>query len=235
MHLWGKKRESAKVRSSVREDWCTQLPDEKNRMFDSIVHRWESAYAVFSVSLDHAMALRAKGKLTRARQCVDIAAAAVTDLTEPLASSCRTLEKWGRHLAVPPTVASLNPSFYRSESARQNAQWNQLMHRVLFGSRSRFLHKLRVLEMSVSALGNEFHREAEELAAGLHIHPDSSWPRLDELHYDVNTCLRETVVVLKSFMLALPPKSLTFFHDELSAAGSLAREMVRPIPSRVPR
>ena len=165
MHLWGKKRESAKVRSSVREDWCTQLPDEKNRMFDSIVHRWESAYAVFSVSLDHAMALRAKGKLTRARQCVDIAAAAVTDLTEPLASSCRTLEKWGRHLAVPPTVASLNPSFSRSESARQNAQWNQLMHRVLFGSRSRFLHKLRVLEMSVSALGNEFHREAEELAS----------------------------------------------------------------------
>lgn len=235
MLFWGKKRDSAKVRSSVKEDWFTQLPDEKSRVFDSIVHEWESAYAVFSISLDDAMALRAKGKLTGAKQCVDIAASVVTDLTEPLASSCRTLEKWGRQLAVPPSVVALNPSFYRSESARQNAQWNQMMHRVLFGSRSRFLHKLRVLEMSVSTLGNEFHHEAEELAAGLHIHPGSSWPRLDELHYDVNTCLRETVVVLKSFMLALPPKSLTFFHDELSAAASLAREMVRPIPSRVPR
>jgi len=235
MLFWGKGRDSGKSRGSVREDWFTQLPEEKNRIFDNIVHEWESSYAVFSISLDDAMALRAKGKLTRAKQCVDIAASVVTDLTEPLASSCRTLEKWGRHLAVPPAVVALNPSFYRSESARQNAQWNQLMHRVLFGSRSRFLHKLRVLEMSVTTLGNEFHKEAEELAAGLHIHPDSSWPRLDELHYDVNTCLRETVVVLKSFMLALPPKSLSFFYDELNTAASTAREIVHPLAPRVPR
>lgn len=235
MYFWGKRRDSAKLRSSVKEAWFTQLPDEKSRIFDSIVHEWESAYTVFSISLDDAMALRAKGKLTRAKQCVDIAASVVTDLTEPLASSCRTLEKWGRHLAAPPSVAALDPSFYRSDSARQNAQWNQLTHRILFGSRSRFLHKLRVLEVSVSALGDEFHREAEELAAGLHVHPDSSWPRLDELHYDVNTCLRETVVVLKSFMLALPPKSLTLFYDELNAAASSARETVRPVAPRVPR
>jgi hypothetical protein len=233
--FWGKKRDSAIARSSVKEDWRTRLPDEKNRIFESIVREWEEAYAVFSIPLDDAMALRAKGKLTGARQCVEIAATVVTDLTAPLASSCRTLEKWGRQLAVPPAVAALNPSFYRSEFARQNAQWNQLMHRVLFGSRSRYMHKLRVLEMSVSALGDEFHREAEELSSGAHPHPDSCWPRLDELHYDVNTCLRETVVVLKSFMLALPPKNLAFFHGELNQASLAAREALRSPLTRVPR
>ena len=233
--LWRKERESAIARTSVKEDWCTRLPAEKNRVFDSIVREWEDAYAVFSVPLDDAMALHAEGKLMHARQCVEIAAAVVTDLTAPLAASCRTLETWGRQLAAPPAVAALNPSFYRSEAAQQNAQWNQLMHRILFGSRSRFLHKLRVLEMSVSALADEFHREAEELSAGVRIRPDSSWLKLDELHYDVNTCLRETVVVLKSFILALPPKNLALFHNDLSAAASAAREALRAPASRVPR
>lgn len=235
MFFWARKRGSAKARSSVKEDWFAQLPDEKNQVFDSIIHEWESAYAVFSVSLDDAMSLRAKGKLARARQCVDIAASVVSGLTEPLASSCRTIEKWGRQLDAPPSVAAPDPSYYRSDSARQNAQWNQLVHHVRFGSRSRFLHKLRTLETSVSTLGNEFHREAGELAAGVHVHPDSTWPKLDELHDDVNTCLRETIVMLKSFMLALPPKSLAFFYRELNDASSSARETVQPPIPRVPR
>jgi hypothetical protein len=233
--FWRKKRDSAIARCSVKEAWCAHLPEDKKNIFDNIVREWEEAYAVFSIPLDDAMALRAEGHLTRARQCVEIAATVVTGLTAPLVSSCRTLEKWGRQLAVPPSVAALNPSFYRSESARQNAQWNQLMHRVLFGGRSRYLHKLRVLEMSVCALGDEFHREAEELSTGAHLHPDDCWPRLDELHYDVNTCLRETVVVLKSFILALPPKNVAFFYSELNEASLAAREALRSPVSRVHR
>jgi hypothetical protein len=233
--FWRKKRDSAVARSSVREDWCTRLPEEKKNIFDSIVREWEEAYAVFSIPLDDAMSLRAEGALTRARQCVEIAATVVTDLTAPLASSCRTLEKWGRHLAVPPAVAALNPAFYRSEFARQNAQWNQLTHHVLFGCRSRYMHKLRVLQTSVNTLGEEFHREAEELSSGVHPRPHACWPRLDELHYDVNTCLRETVVVLKSFLLALPPKNLALFHGELNEASFAARETLRSALSRVHR
>lgn len=233
--FWGRKHESAIARSSVREDWCAQLPDEKKTVFESIVREWEEAYTIFSVPLDDAVSLRAEGALLRARQCVEIAAAVVIDLTAPLASSCRTLEGWGRHLAVPPAVAALNPSFYRSEAARQNAQWNQLTHHILFGGRSRYMHKLRVLQISVSDLGEEFHREAEELSSGVHLRPDACWPRLDELHYDVNTCLRETVVVLKSFLLALPPKNVAVFHDELKEASLAARETPRLPVSRVHR
>jgi hypothetical protein len=233
--FWSTKGDSALILSSVREDWRAPLPAEKSCVFDSIVREWEDAYAVFSVPLDEAMTRSAQGMLTQARQCVEIAAAVVTDLTAPLAACCHILEKWGRRLAAPPAVAALHPSFYRSEVARQNAQWNQLMHRILFGSRARFLHKLRALQMSVSSLGDQFHREAEELSAGLHFRPDATWPHLDELHYDVNTCLRETVVVLKSFMLALPPKNLSFFHGELNAATSAAREAFRNSVFRVHR
>ena len=233
--FWKKKGESPVTRTSVTEDWCASLSAEKNRIFDSVVRDWEEAYAIFSVPLDDAMSLRAEGQLVRARQCVEIAAAVVSGLTEPLAAGCRILGKWGRHLTAPPSVVALNPSFYRSEVARQNAQWNQLMHHILFGSRSRFLHKLRVLEMSASALGEEFHHVAEELSSGVHLHPQASWPLLDDLHYDVNTCLREEVVVFKAFLRALSPRNLSIFHQELLAAASAAREIPRPAVSRVPR
>lgn len=233
--FWKRKQESAVARHSVREDWCSRLPEDKNRIFDGIVHEWEEAYAVFSIPLDDAIAFHADGKLTRAIQCVEIASTFVADLTAPVSSSCRTMERWGHHIAMPPAVSALNPSFYRTDTARQNAHWNQLMHIVLFGARSRFLHKLQILGASTIALGEEFHRETEDLSSGLSLRPDSSWSRLDGLHYDLNTCLRETVVVLKSFLLALPARSLGLFHRELSSSAAASREAVRYPAPRVLR
>lgn len=233
--FWRRNRESPVARHSVREDWCARLPEDKNLIFDGIVHEWEGAYAVFSIPLDDAIAFHADGKLTRARQCVDIASTFVADLTVPVSSSCRTMERWGHDLAMPPAVSALNPSFYRTDAARQNAHWNQLMHLVLFGARSRFLHKLQTLGTSTITLGAEFHREAEDLSSGLSLRPDSSWSRLDELHYDLNTCLRETVVVLKSFLLALPARSVVMFQRELSEAAASSRESIRYSTPRVPR
>lgn len=226
--FWRRSREATDARHSVRDDWCARLPEDKNRVFDAIVHEWEEAYAVFSIPLDDAMAFRADGKLTRARQCVEIASNFVADLTAPLSTSCQIMDRWGRELAIPPAVAPFNSSFYRTDSARQNAQWNQLMHIVLFGSRARFLHKLHVLGSNTITLGEEFYREAEELSQNLNFHPDSPWPKLDQLHYDLNTCLREIVVILKSFLLALPPRNLSLFHLDLTASVAASREAARP-------
>lgn len=185
---------------------------------------------MFSIPLDDAMAFRADGKLTRARQCVEIALNFVTGLTGPLSTSCQIMDRWGRELAIPPSVAPFNPSFYRTDSARQNAQWNQLMHMVLFGSRARFLHKLHVLGSNTITLGEEFYREGEELAQNLSFPPESSWPKLDQLHDDLNTCLREIVVILKSFLLALPPTNLPSFHRDLTASAAASRKIGRPAP-----
>jgi hypothetical protein len=43
----------------------------------------------------------------------------------------------------------------------------------------------------------------------------SPWNTLEILHYDLNTCLRETIVVLKSFLLALPNEELEEFKQRL--------------------
>jgi hypothetical protein len=230
--FWNKKRETAASRSSVTDDWRSLLPAEKKCLFDGIVRHWEDAYAIFSVALDDAMSLRSEGKIGRARQCAEIAAGAIGNLAAPLEGACRTLGRTGRHLASPPSIAPLNPGFFRGEAARQNAHWNQLMHTVLFGGRSRFLHKLRVLEIIVADSAEDFCRVCDDLTAGHH--REASWLRLDELHYDVNTCLREVVVVLKSFLLAMPSASLAAFQSDLNASVIAPPARQSPRPSLAP-
>lgn len=217
----------------MQEDWAAWLPQDKHQLYQSVVREWENAYAVLSVSLNEALSERAQGELAMAREDVEIAAAVVHRLADPLLAAYRTLEIRGRQLPAPPSVSPLNPGFFRGEIARQNAAWNQVLHRIVFGSRSRYLHKLRVLEMTVSTLADHFHETAEDIADGVQIHPQESWSALDELHYDLNTCLRESVVMLKSFLRALPDASLETFRKELNASVSAVQTRVRPKFSRV--
>jgi len=222
-----KERKSTDARSSVRQDWSTPLPTCKKNLFDAIVRQWENAYSIFSVALDEAFALRADGKLVRARQCAEIASGTIENLTEPIAGACRMLAKAGRYLACPPAVAPLNPAFYRGDYARQSAQWNQLTHHILFGSRSRFLHKLRVLEIMTANLAGAFRRECEALSS--ESNSRASWDSLDEIHYDVNTCLRETIVVFKSLLLAISEAALPSFESELNASLASTRLNDQPV------
>lgn len=233
--FWRKKQGSPSHRSSVQEDWVARLPQHKHHFYESVVREWEDAYAVLSVVLDEAFAHRSQGELVRAREGAETAAAVVNRLGEPLLAAYRTLEVRGRRLAVVPSVSPLNPEFFRGEAAQQNATWNQLLHRILFGSRSRYLHKLRALEMTVCTVVDHFQETAEELADGVQVHPQESWSALDTLHYDLNTCLRESIVMLKSFLRALPDAGVDGLRDELNASVSAVRSRIRPKLSRLTR
>jgi len=39
------------------------------------------------------------------------------------------------------------------------------------------------------------------------------WAEVDAGHYDLNTCLREAIVVFKSFLIALPEDQLGAFQN----------------------
>ncbi|HET6199054.1 MAG: hypothetical protein ACHQJX_02280 [Candidatus Acidiferrales bacterium] len=233
--FWRKKQDSSSCRSSVQDDWLAQLPQHKHDFYESLVREWEDAYAILSVVLDEALTHRSQGELVRARQGAEIAAAVVNRLGEPLLAAYRTLEVRGRRLTAVPVVSPLNPDFFRGETAQQNATWNQLLHRILFGSRSRYLHKLRALEMTVCTVVDHFQETAEELADGVQVHPLESWSALDTLHYDLNTCLRESIVMLKSFLRVLPDAGVDGLRDELNASASAVRARTRPKLSRLTR
>jgi hypothetical protein len=176
-----------------------------------------------SVSLDDAISMRGRGELVGARQYVSVSADLLAQLAAQLVGACRNVSDRGRHLGNVPRVRPLKTDFFRGETARAAASWNDFLHHVLFAERSRFLQKLRILSETLESLIHEYDAAAEEVFAGLSVRPGTSWDALECLHYDFTTCLREAEVLLKSFLRALPAEQLTAFAAELSAPASVAR------------
>ncbi|HTZ75185.1 MAG TPA: hypothetical protein VMB47_14775 [Candidatus Aquilonibacter sp.] len=206
-------------RRSVSDDWISALPREKSEAFDIIVANWESLYAMMSVSLDDSLSLRARGELVCARQQVAMTADLFERVSASLISFCDAAVRHSRHLRSFPSVHPLNTDFFRGNIGQNAASWNGILHRVLFSDSSRFRHKVRILSDTLRRLDVEFHRAAKAISR--ESHPAETWDILDCVHYDLNTCLRENEVLLKSFLRALPAQHL----------GPFAGEMGVPLPS----
>jgi hypothetical protein len=212
---------------TVREDWLAWLPEEKVGLFEATSEELEAFYRMLSVTLNEAFALRAQGTLVQAREQAGISADLFDRLAAPLLAALRALEDHGRHFGTLPNVAALNASFFRGETAQRMARKDSLLHRVLFSSRSRFFHKLRALAETLEEIRVEFREAAEEIAYGASVHPAAHWEALDMLHYDLNTCLRETIVMLKSFLCALPNEEVQPFRQKLLASWLLPTQGAR--------
>lgn len=218
---------------SVREDWSAGLSAEKHQLFDSAVAELDAGYQMLSVTLDEAIALRDRAELVRAREAVAVSADLLDRLAARLLESLQALKEHGRNSGKLPLVAPLNPDFYRGETACRIAFSHRLLHRFLVTRRSRFLRKLRALAQTVEALSGEFRAAAEAIAEGTTVHPGGHWQALEYLHYDLNTCLRETIVVLKSFLRLLPAGRCEAFRHRLFAPLPLLPRRLRHRFSRV--
>jgi hypothetical protein len=202
-------------------------------LFDSTVRHWEYSYAMMSVALDDAFSLRARGELICARQQVCVSGDLLRGLSATLVSFCKTVGRRGRRLNITPRVEPMRPEFFRGDTGQSAASWNSILHHLLFGGRARFLHKLRILSDTIEQLEEQFAATVDELSRAATIHPSDSWKTLDCLHYDFNTCLRETEIVLKSFLRALPLEQLEVFAAELETP--LAPQSPQPLASAVSR
>ena len=222
------------VHRRVCEDWITILPREKAKAFDTLVRHWECTHAMMSIALDDALTLRSRGELVCARQQVSVAAELLERLSEDLTSTCDTLSMQGRRLRSLPIVEPLNSGFFRGNTGQSAASWNGILHHVMFGHRSRFFHKLRILASTVEQIAREFRDAAGDISKGLSTQPNDCWTRLDCLHYDFSTCLREAEVVVKSFFRILPAERLPALVSLLDVASEPRQWRLKPRLSRAP-
>jgi len=222
------------ARGGVTDDWFAALPREKNEVFETVVRRWESIYAMMSVALDEALSLRARGELVCARQQVAVVADLQGRLSASLISFCDTLGVRGQRVPDLPVVEPLNTEFFRGDSAQSAASWNGILHHVLFSDRSRFFHKIRILSETLDQLEREFQEAAGDISKGLSVQPTNCWKTLDYVHYDFSTCLRESEILLKAFLRALPEEQLPVLAGELDAPPKPRRVRGKPRLSRAP-
>jgi hypothetical protein len=214
--VFKRRRAPSPARRTAIDDWIRALPLEKNELFQKIVRDWECSYAMMSVSLDEALARRARGELVCAQQQVGITSDLVLRLNGVLLVGCAAMAKCGKSVGDLPIVQPLHTDFFRGDTAQSAASWNSLLHNVLLGHRSRFFHKLRILATTIERLGQEFEQTAGDITASTCVDPGVCWKHLDSLHFDLNTCLRESEIILKSFLRSLPGSEISAFEAEMS-------------------
>jgi hypothetical protein len=214
-------------RRSVRDDWIGAIPPEKRLTFDSTIQRWNTTYVIGSIALDEAFDLRNRGDLLHARQQAEISSELLLRLSADLVRSSEIIQDGARHVVDLPLVEPLKSSNFRSASAHRAASWNTLFHQVLFSARSRFFHKLRALGTTVTELAVEFDHTSARIVDG-HAHDSAAWSTLEMLHDDLNTCLRESEIVLKSFLRAIPVELTSDVRERLEAPVETPSRVARP-------
>lgn len=218
---------------SVYDDWRCWLREPQNDVFRAVGGELEARYAMLSVTLNEALALCREGALRKAQQEASCCGELAGLLAMGLEGTLQAVESHARHYGTLPNAAPLNPANFRVSRSQRVAWVHTVLCRVLFSDRSQFFHKLRTLEELVEDLAAQFHETTLELAGGAATDAVPLWEILDQQHYDLNTCLRETVVVLKSFLRVLPEEEVDAFRQSLETqarASAVERHERRPAP-----
>lgn len=197
---------------TVKDDWRAWLPEHKDQVFRSYVRQLEVSYNMFSVSLDEALELRQGGCFSKASQAVWVTPDLCNRFAHPLIALLWALGKHAKHHGTVPNAAPLDPANFQSARVQRTARLNSLLGRVILTERLQFLYKIGTLGEMVEALSQDFSTAASEIRAEASLDCDGQWQAVDASHYDLNTCLRETIVLLKSFLMALPDDELNAFQ-----------------------
>ena len=205
---------------SVQDDWRAWLPRQKAEVFDAYVEGLETLYLMFSVALNEAIEMRRSRMQTMAYRVVCVTPALCTRLADCLGALLRALGEHAKHYGTTPNTVSLDPSNFHGPKEQRAARMSDLLSRVLLTQRSQFLHKISTLGEMASDIGKGFRLAAENLSGGLSTHPDADWQVVDAGHYDLNTCLRETIILLKSFLLVLPEDQIAAFQKTVRSQMS---------------
>jgi hypothetical protein len=210
----GSKRPSQRSRT-VREDWSACLPAEMDQLFSATRTDLENSNVILSVVLDEALEFSEQEQFT----VIQERAMAFKDLFDRLAIRLRrvirTIEEHGSHFGTLPKVTALEAANFRGATAQRISSMDNFLAKILFGGRSRFFHKLQALGEIIEELQGETQSIVQGVCEGDLVFPDRVWRELEVLGYDLNTCMGETTVVLKSFFCVLPPEELEPFRMKL--------------------
>ncbi len=201
---------------SVKDDWRAWLADKKDEVFRAYVRQLEISYNMFSVSLDEALALRQGGRLGKASQAVWVTPDLCNRFAHPLVALLWSLGEHAKHHGTVPNAAPLDPANFQGARGQRAALRSSILCRVLFTERSQFLYKISTLGEMVEDLNQDFCAAAADIANGASLDGDGEWQAADAAHYDLNTCLREAIILLKSFLIALPDNELEPFQATVS-------------------
>jgi hypothetical protein len=216
---------------TVREDWFAWLPNEMDQLFDATRTDLESSSTILSIALDEALALCERGEFEQAKESAVVFSDLFNRLAIRLSLVIRTIEEHGSHFGTLPNVTPLASSNFRGSTAQRISWMSGMLAKVVFRGRTRFFHKLESLGEIIEELQKEAHAIVTDETNGAPVLTDRAWRELEVLAYDLNSCMGESTVILKSFFCALPHDELETFRNKLVA---MVPALLSVNPGRIP-
>lgn len=203
---------------SVEVDWFGALPAAHLEIFRKYAEDFESSFAMFSVSLSEAIHLRDSGLLAISVEAVILTSALGARLAGSLENILVSMAQHSKEHGTVPNVALLTPAHFHSQHGQCSAQRSHSLNRLELSQGRQFLSKISAMKGIVANSGSNFRKAAEDLASHDHtVAPSASlWASLEEEHFDLNTCLRESMVLLKCFLRVLRQEELLLFEKTVS-------------------
>jgi hypothetical protein len=186
-----------------------------DQLFDATRSELETSDFILSVSLDEALALCKGGQVDSAKERANVIAGLFDRLAVRICHVIGAIKDHGAHFGTLPNVKPLSPSNFRGATAQRVSLMNNLLAKVVFRERTRFFHKLYSLDEIIEDSQREARVIVNGISEGATQFPDRAWQQLEVLGYDLNTCMGETTVILKSFFCALPHEELETFREKL--------------------
>ena len=215
-------RPSSMHNASVSQDWRMPLKGDKSQLYLNYIQQLETSYSIFSINLDEAFGMRRTGRTAKSNLVLSVSPALCQRLAQPLIILLRAMLDHAKHFGIAPNLEPLDAQNFQSPRGQRVALFNDLVSRVLLTRKLQFTHKISALADLVDELDSSFESTAQDLAGGDSFQPDIDWELLDAVHYDLNTCLRESAVLLKSFLHALPDPQLVSFQSALRDGSGYA-------------
>jgi hypothetical protein len=186
-----------------------------DQLFSSTRTDMESCNDILSISLDDAISLCKRGDLESARDRVIVISGLFDRLAKRISHVNQAIRQHASHFGIVPNVKPLYPSNFRGASAQKVAMMDNVLAKVLFRERTRFFHKLDSLGEIIGSVQIEARVTLAEISVGLSPLANRAWDLLEVLGYDLNTCMGETTILLKSFFCALPADEVDAFREKL--------------------
>jgi hypothetical protein len=200
---------------TVFEDWVAWIPNEMDQLFDATRNDLESSNSILNITLDEALALCKGKKFEYAKDRANIFGGLFDRLSMRVSAVVRAIKDHGTHFGTLPNVTPLSPSNFMGSAGQKVSLINNVLAKVVFRERTRFLHKLDSIDEIVMESQKEAHTVILAMTENTAVFSEQAWQKLEVLGYDLNTCTGETTVILKSFFCALPPEELETFRLKL--------------------
>jgi len=184
-------------------------------LFDATRNELELSNVILSITLDEALSLCKARQLESARERGGVFGGLFDRLALRLCHVIRTIKDHGSNFGTLPNVTPLDPANFRGTTAQKISFMSNMLAKVVFHQRTRFFHKLYSLDEIIQELQDEARATVAEISEGPPSVLNRAWQELEVLCYDLNTCMGETTVILKSFFCALPSEELEVFRQKL--------------------